>query len=76
MQEQVPEISASQRCFVWKFNCLPNFRTYGSPPGLLMTFQCDVTIAQIFDRYIDCDVLIKKFVNRCYVEPLDKDQRH
>ena len=37
-----------------------DFRTCGFPCGFFTSFYCDVTIAQLFDRPFDCDVIIKK----------------
>ena len=46
------------------------FRTCGCPCGFLTSFYCDVTIAPLSDGPFDCDVIMKKFANRCDVGPL------
>ena len=41
-------------------NCpFAKFWTYGFPCGILVSFYCDVTIAQLFDWLIDFDVIMK-----------------
>ena len=45
------------------------FRTYGTPCGFLTSFDYDITILQRHDRPFDCDIIMKKSVNRCDVGP-------
>ena len=38
--------------------------------GFLMSFYCDVTIAQLFEGSFNCDVIMKKSANKCNGGPL------
>ena len=51
----------------WPF---AKIRTCGFPSGFFTSFDCDITIAQLFDGPFDCDVIMKKSANRCDVRPL------